>query len=167
MPNISGAQSTEPVKVGGFETTMARQLPSIPFVSASDKPSYRPPDEWGVYNGMIFEEREHNRQERATTRTSSAGQCEINKCGTQAAEEINAEKNPPPFEGRVAFALGKLLHEILQPGEQHDLVNCLTCGLQIERGSDAVMYFASEAIRALPGGQWDNVFSLLDQGGRP
>jgi hypothetical protein len=147
-------------------TNMAKQLASIPFVSASDKPSYRQPDEWGVYNGTIFEEQQHHRQERAATRTSS-GQCETNNRITQIAEELNAEKNPPRYEGRVAFALGKLLHEILQPGEQHDLVNSLTCGLQIERGSDAVLYFASEAIRALPGGQWDNVFSLLDQGGRP
>jgi hypothetical protein len=166
--HISGAQPTEPVKVGGFETIMAKPLHSIPYGSASDKPSYRPPDEWGVYNGMTFDHSEHSRQERAATRTgSTAGQCEINKRITQVAEEINAERNPPPSEGRVAFALGKLLHEILQPGEQHDLVNSLTCGLQIERGSDAVMYFASEAVRALPGGQWDNVFSLLDQGGRP
>jgi hypothetical protein len=146
---------------------MAKQLPSVPFVSASDKPSYRQPDEWGVYSGTIFEEREHDRQERDATRTTSVRQCEINKRITHVAEVVYAEKNPPPIEGRLAFALGKLLREILQPGEQHDLVNSLTCGLQIECGSDAVLYFASEAIRALPGGQWDNVFSLLDQGGRP
>jgi|HubBroStandDraft_2_1064218.scaffolds.fasta_scaffold78486_2 hypothetical protein len=146
---------------------MAKPLPSIPYVPASDKTSYRPPDEWGVYNAMTLDEREHCRQERAGTRSGSAGQSEINKRNTQVAEETNAEKTLLPSEGRVAFALGKLLHEILQPGEQHDLVNSLTCGLQIERGSDAVMYLASEAVRALPGGQWHNVFSLLDQGGRP
>ena len=53
----------------------------------------------------------------------------------------------------------------LQPGEQHELVNSLECGLKIEPVSDAVLYYASEAIRALPDGQWDHVFSLLDQGG--
>ena len=145
---------------------MAKQLPSIPLVSAPDKPSHRPPDEWGVYNETILEEREHDRQGQATNGITCVGQREIKKRMAQVAEDVNAEENPAPFESRVAFALGKLLHEILQPGEQHDLVNSLACGLQIDRGSDAVLYYASEAIRALPDGQWDNVFSLLDQGGR-
>ena len=161
-----GAPSTEPGKVGGHGT-MAKQLPSSPFVSVPDKRSYRPADEWGVYNGTTFEERGHDRQEQAAIGLSYAGQSAIKMRIGQVAEEMNADKNPPLFEGRVAFALGKLLHEVLQPGEQHDLVNSLTCGLPIEGGSDAVLYLASEAIRALPGGQWDNVFSLLDQGGRP
>ena len=160
------APSTEPGEVGGHEITMAKQLPNIPFVSATDRPSYRPPDEWGVYNGTAFEEPEHGRQERAANGIGYGGRRETKKRIAQVTEKVNAERNSNCSEDRVAFALGKLLHEILQPGEQHDLVNSLTCGLQIERGSDAVLYFASEAIRALPGGQWDNIFSLLDQGGR-
>jgi len=107
---LISAASAEPGTVGGYEITMAKQLPNI-------------------------------------------------------AEEMNAERTPPPLEERVAFALGRLIREILPPGEQHDLVNSLTRGPQIERSFDAVQYFASEAIQALPCGQWENVFSLLDQGG--
>ncbi len=146
---------------------MAKHLPSIPLDSTPHKSSYRRPDEWGVYNPSIFEEPVPDIRERAATRITYIGQREIKRRVAHVAEEGDAENNSAPFEGSVAFALGKLLHAILQPGEQHELINSLECGLEIEPVSDKRLYYASEAIRALPDGQWNHVFSLLDQGGRP
>ncbi len=144
---------------------MAKHLSSISPDSATHKSSYRQPDEWGVYNEAAFEEPGRVIRQRAATRIACVGQAEIQKRLVQVPEIGNAADHSAPVDGRVAFALGKLLHAVLEPGEQHELVNSLECGLKIEPVPDAVLYYASEAIRALPDGQWDDVFSLLDQGG--
>jgi hypothetical protein len=160
---ITGAIK-EPVKVGGFKSSMAKHLTNIPLDATPHKSSYRRPDEWGVYNEATFEELQHDVRKRAATRVTCVGQQEMKQRVAHEAENVNPEDHSAR-EHRVAFALGKLLHAVLQPGEQHELINSLECGLKIEPVSDAVLYYASEAIRALPDGQWDDVFSLLDQGG--
>jgi len=138
----------------------------FPFIPAVGSPAFKPQEERGVYNGVTFEERERNRKERETTGISNEGQRQIDNRLAAVAAEMNAEKEPLPSEIRVAFAIGKLLREILQPEEQRVLVKSLTRGPRIERNADAALYLASEAIRTLPERHWASVLSLLQQGGR-
>jgi hypothetical protein len=153
-----------PGKIGGNEVTLAKRIHPLPFITAPGKPPYRPPEEPGTINGITFEERECNRQERAAIPgMSNAGQRQINN---RLAELANESKGPEPSEVRMAFALAKLLREVLQPADQRALVKALTDGSIIERKDDVLLFLASETIRALPREQWDSVFSLLDQGAR-
>jgi hypothetical protein len=67
-------------------------------------------------------------------------------------------------ETHLAFTMARLLGKILLPEEKDALVKILTHGPKIEHGGDnAVLYFASEAIRALPTEQWEVVLSLLSK----
>jgi hypothetical protein len=177
--------SDEPIKIsterrikpGVASTESGRRRVSPPAPSSGPKRQIEPTaakvpwefppakqrEGYGVYGESTFEQREHDRIERARIPGMSyQGQREINDRLKKVPSEMDTGTKRISPESPMASALAKLFREILDPTDQQTLAKSLTDGTKIERGTaDAVLFLSSEAVHVLPREQWRIVISLL------
>jgi hypothetical protein len=84
-----------------------------------------------------------------------------NDTGREFAGQSEASKSLSD-EQHLAFTLAELFRKLLRPDEQDELAKSLTHGPKIESSTGkAVLYLASETVRALPAEHWNSVAAVL------